>query len=128
MQSAFDQLAHLFDHPAPTGAMDEDQLSDPGSPAGESGATPGIHEQSPYEKQLASLRTYLASVPYECESVEDMENHLANIIDKLHAVTTARLWHLLPGWNELLVACVRIYLSGKQVLIGSAAGYDFAIL
>lgn len=90
-------------------AMDDDQLSAPGTPVSDGnggGTTPGNPEQTPYDKQLASLRTFLASVPYECESVEDMELHLANIVDKLHAVTLARLWHLLPGWNELLVACV----------------------
>ncbi len=106
MLSVFQQLADLSGHPALTVEMDEDQLSSPGSPVGESGATPGVPEKSQYEKQLASLSTYLASVPYECESVDEMNNHLAHIIDKLYAVTSARLWHLLPEWNGLLVACV----------------------
>ncbi|KAF9243864.1 hypothetical protein BU15DRAFT_71975 [Melanogaster broomeanus] len=61
--------------------MEEDDLDALDSPAEEiSSLTP---DQSSYEKQRANLQIYLDALPYECESVEEMQQQLEHIIAKL---------------------------------------------
>lgn len=52
--------------------------------------------------QRAKLRTHLDSVPYECESEEEMQAKLAHIVDKMTLCAQLCQWHLLPGWDEVL--------------------------
>lgn len=57
--------------------MDED----PSTPS-----TPGIDDGSPEDseaKDLAILQTYLDQVPYQCESPEQMDAKLQEIVGKL---------------------------------------------
>ena len=52
--------------------------------------------------QFAWYRTYWESVPYECESVEEMNAKLAQIIDKIYICSKSNQWHLISGWNNIL--------------------------
>jgi proteasome activator subunit 4 len=60
------------------------------------------HEQTDMEKQLASLKTYVSAVPYECESVEEMQAKLENIVGKIFVCAKAKNWFLLSTWDGLL--------------------------
>jgi proteasome activator subunit 4 len=59
-------------------------------------------EQSAHERQLASLRTFVNSVPYECESVEEMQAKLEDIVGKLMICAEAKHWLTLSTWDGVL--------------------------
>jgi proteasome activator subunit 4 len=55
-----------------------------------------------YEKQLASLQTYINSLPYKCESVEDIQDRLEDIIEKLYICAKTKNWTVLTTWDGML--------------------------
>ncbi|EGO02735.1 hypothetical protein SERLA73DRAFT_102663 [Serpula lacrymans var. lacrymans S7.3] len=57
--------------------------------------------QSP-DKQRASLQTYLDSLPYECESVDEMRAHLERIVGKLIICAESRNWLVMTTWDAML--------------------------
>ena len=65
--------------------------------------TPGeTADAAAYEKQLASLQTYLNALPYACESVEDMQDRLEDIIEKLYICVKTKNWTVLTTWDGML--------------------------
>ena len=65
--------------------------------------TPGeTADAAAYEKQLASLQTYLNALPYACESVEDMQDRLEGIIEKLYICVKTKNWTVLTTWDGML--------------------------
>ncbi|PCH33382.1 hypothetical protein WOLCODRAFT_21973 [Wolfiporia cocos MD-104 SS10] len=80
--------------------MEEDDVSMPDSPAWDSGTmTPG---HSATERQKASLQSYLDSLPYECESVEEMQSQLEFIVSRISICAEARNWLSLTTWDGML--------------------------
>lgn len=64
--------------------MDIGADSQPESPGIDSGTlSPDSAEQSLFDKQRTILQTYVDSVPYECESIEVMNEKLKGIIEKV---------------------------------------------
>jgi proteasome activator subunit 4 len=59
-------------------------------------------EQSAFEKQRASLQIYLDSVPYECETIEEMQAKLEDIVGKIMICAEAKNWLLLTTWDGML--------------------------
>ncbi|KAF9568547.1 hypothetical protein CPC08DRAFT_654918 [Agrocybe pediades] len=57
---------------------------------------------SAYDKQRASLQTYLDALPYECESIEDMQARLEEIIEKIYVCARSKNWLVLSTWDGLL--------------------------
>ncbi|KAG6889358.1 hypothetical protein C0995_001423 [Termitomyces sp. Mi166 len=57
---------------------------------------------SDYEKQLASLQTYLGSVPYATESVDEMHQKLEEIVGKIYIAAKAQNWLVLSTWDGML--------------------------
>ncbi|GLB36441.1 putative protein with domain of unknown function (DUF3437) [Lyophyllum shimeji] len=57
---------------------------------------------SDYEKQLASLQTYVRSVPYETESVEEMQGKLEEIVGKIFVAAKTQNWLVLSTWDGML--------------------------
>ncbi|KAH0590354.1 hypothetical protein H2248_000511 [Termitomyces sp. 'cryptogamus'] len=57
---------------------------------------------SDYEKQLASLQTYLDSVPYATESVDEMHRKLEEIVGKIYIAAKTQNWLVLSTWDGLL--------------------------
>ncbi|KAH9487094.1 Proteasome activator complex subunit 4 [Psilocybe cubensis] len=57
---------------------------------------------SVYDKQRASLQTYLDSLPYECETVEDMQARLEKIVEKIYICAKAKNWLVLSTWDGML--------------------------
>ncbi|KAF8807254.1 hypothetical protein BYT27DRAFT_7189352 [Phlegmacium glaucopus] len=75
--------------------MDDDDISENDSP-GE------INDQSAMEKQLAYLKTYLDSLPYECETVEEMQASLEEIVQKIYICARTKNWLVLSTWDGML--------------------------
>lgn len=48
------------------------------------------------------LQTYLDSLPYECESVEDMQAHLEYIVGKITTCAKSKNWLVLTTWDGAL--------------------------
>ena len=76
-------------------SMDEDGIYDIDS-AGE------LTEQSAMEEQRASLQTYLDSLSYECETVEEMQSRLEEIVQKIYICARTKNWLVLSTWDGML--------------------------
>jgi proteasome activator subunit 4 len=75
-------------------SMEEDDLSFVEAP--EDGP------QTAYEKQLSVLDTYLKSLPYECETPEQMQRALEEIVAKICIAAKAKNWLVLSTWDGML--------------------------
>jgi proteasome activator subunit 4 len=96
--------------------MDEDDLDALDSPSEEiSSLTP---DQS-YEKQTSNLNAYLRTLPYECESVEEMQKKLEYIISKLVICAASKNWSVLTTWDAMLQWYAPFSVLGRHVLTPS---------
>lgn len=75
--------------------MDDDEVSVIDTP----GETADI---SAYDKQRASLQTYLDSLPYKCETVEEMQTLLEEIVEKIYICARSKNWLVLSTWDGML--------------------------
>ena len=78
---------------------DEMSILEPPTPEEDDNLSP---EQSAFEKQRASLQIYLDSVPYECETIEEMQAKLEDIVGKIMICAEAKNWLLLTTWDGML--------------------------
>ncbi|KZT23745.1 hypothetical protein NEOLEDRAFT_1135845 [Neolentinus lepideus HHB14362 ss-1] len=78
--------------------MEDDDMYSSGTPSID---TPEVDEAA-YDQQLSSLRTYLTSVPYECESVQDMEAKLEYIVGRIAICAKTKNWLVLTTWDGML--------------------------
>ncbi|PAV21860.1 ARM repeat-containing [Pyrrhoderma noxium] len=53
-------------------------------------------------RQLEFLRVHVASVPYECETVDEMNERLNHIIHMIYTTAKSNQIDLLEGWNHVL--------------------------
>jgi HEAT repeat protein len=70
-----------------------------------------LNELSDHDRQLASLATYLKSVPYECESVEEMHAKLEYIVGKIYISIESK--NFLSHWDGMLQWYV-VYALGPR--------------
>ncbi|EJD04282.1 uncharacterized protein FOMMEDRAFT_167503 [Fomitiporia mediterranea MF3/22] len=83
--------------------MDDDEgLSTPISPVEESPDISADSEEAILSRQRAALRTYIDSVPYDCESPEEMEEKLANIVDMIYISAKSDQLDLMRSWDGVL--------------------------
>ncbi|KAF9056661.1 hypothetical protein BJ165DRAFT_1362353 [Panaeolus papilionaceus] len=75
--------------------MDDDDVSVLDSPS-------EVTEESAYDKQRATLQTYLNSLPYKCESIEEMDTRLEEIVAKIFICAASKNWLVLSTWDGLL--------------------------
>ncbi|KAG1757297.1 hypothetical protein EDB19DRAFT_1924203 [Suillus lakei] len=61
-----------------------------------------VSDRSAYEKQKATLLTYLDSLPYECESIDVMQAKLEYIVGKLIVCAESKNWLVLTTWDAIL--------------------------
>jgi proteasome activator subunit 4 len=61
-----------------------------------------VSDRSAYEKQKATLQTYLDSLPYECESIDVMQAKLEYIVGKLIVCAKSKNWLVLTTWDAIL--------------------------
>ncbi|CCM01636.1 uncharacterized protein FIBRA_03697 [Fibroporia radiculosa] len=81
-------------------SMDNEDMSVPDSPSWGSGTlTPG---QSASERQRAALHSYIDSLPYKCESVEEMQAKLEHIISRISICAETKNWLVLTTWDGML--------------------------
>lgn len=68
--------------------------------------TPGIATPDSNEDSVAydtkSLETYVASVPYKCESIPQMHSKLQWIVGRLLVCVKSRDWHNVHSCDSLL--------------------------
>ena len=89
--------------------MSEDEMSVFDHSADDDDGSPEL------QKQRASLQIYLDSVPYECETLEEMEEKLKQIVGKIMICAHAKNWLLLTTWDGMLQWCaVDLRPSVKQ--------------
>ncbi|KAK7468647.1 Proteasome activator BLM10 [Stygiomarasmius scandens] len=76
--------------------MEDDSMSYLDTPAGD------YIDQSSYDKQKSYLETYVNSVPYKCESIEDMHQRLEEIVGKIYICAKSQNWLALATWDGML--------------------------
>ena len=96
-------LNHLSSSAGSEIEMSDDEISVSDGPGQDDSL---LSEQSVLEKQRAALQVYLNSVPYECESVEEMQTKLEEIVGKIMICAHAKNWLLLTTWDGMLQWCV----------------------
>jgi proteasome activator subunit 4 len=55
-----------------------------------------------YEKQRASLQTYLDSLPYQAETIDEMQQKLEHIVGMIYVCAKSRNWLVLSTWDGML--------------------------
>lgn len=80
-----------------------------------------VTDRSAYEKQKATLQTYLDSLPYECESIDVMQAKLEYIVGKLIVCAKSKNWLVLTTWDAILQWYV-IVLHNTILLTPISAG------
>lgn len=81
--------------------MDVDPLSGSETPS-------ELEELSSYEKQKATLQTYIDSLPYPCESLEEMHQALEDIVGNIAICAKTRNWRVMSTWDHLVLSYVSI--------------------
>lgn len=61
-----------------------------------------VSGRSVYDKEKATLQTYLDSLPYECESIDAMQAKLEFIVGKLIVCAESKDWLVLTSWDAML--------------------------
>jgi proteasome activator subunit 4 len=92
------------------GAIDPDESSftsmdddDPGMETPTMEETDFSSEEDVIEKQWATTKTYIDSVPYQCETAEEMQAKLETIMGRIMVCARSKNWALLADWNYLLL-------------------------
>ena len=80
--------------------MDEDDIDILDSPAEE--ISPLATDQSSYEKERANLAVYVDALPYKCDTLQEMQQKLEHIIEKLLICAESKNWSVLTTWDALL--------------------------
>ncbi|KAF6766226.1 hypothetical protein DFP72DRAFT_838774 [Ephemerocybe angulata] len=62
----------------------------------------GDDPKSAYAKQVEAIQTHLKSLPYECETPEQMQRALEDIVAKISIAAKAQNWLVLGSWDGLL--------------------------
>ena len=79
--------------------MQDDDISVSETPIDSGTVTP---ERYSSEKQRNSFQTYVDSLPYECESIEEMQARLEFIVGKIFVCAQAKNWLVLTTWDGML--------------------------
>ena len=116
MPQSFDSSSETYFYTVQTIVMEEEDISTaPDSPAMENADL--SREETAMEKQRASLKTYISSLPYDAESEEDMHARLEFILARITICAEAKNWLVLATWDGVLqwCACVapRVLVSIK---------------
>jgi len=116
VSQSLDPSSEAFFYTLQSFAMEEEDISTaPDSPVIESNDL--SREQVAMEKQRASLKTYLSSLPYDVESEEDMHARLEFILGRIAICAEAKNWLVLATWDGVLQWCAcatrRMLISTK---------------
>ena len=87
--------------------------------------TPGVATPDSYEDSVAydtmSLETYLASVPYKCESIPQMHAKLQWIVGRLLVCVKSKDWQNVHNCDSLLHWSVSIFRFWRGGFLPSMA-------
>lgn len=108
MEAITQALASLFDFASsdPFNQVYSADLDMEDDEASSLSSTQEGDEQSWLEEKRESLQTYLDSIPYECESPQEMQEKLEFIVGRLYIAAKAKNWQLVTSWDGLLQWCV----------------------
>ena len=76
-----------------------------------------ISLDDPLEKQRAALQVYLDSVPYQCESLDQMQIKLESIIEKIIVCAHSKNWVSISHWDGLLQWFVHLATVSQSLII-----------
>jgi proteasome activator subunit 4 len=60
------------------------------------------------EAQLKSIQSYINSVPYTCETVEEMRVQLGGIVGNIAVCISSKNWPLLTTWDGVLQCWIEL--------------------
>jgi hypothetical protein len=63
---------------------------------------PGVGAESILDKQRAALKLCLDSLPYKCESIDEMQAKFEEIVTKIVICVHAKNWRTLRAWDGML--------------------------
>ncbi|KAF8328806.1 uncharacterized protein EI90DRAFT_3063646 [Cantharellus anzutake] len=103
--------------------MDEDEIF-------EHSVSPIIEEVDNVEdsKQAKSLEIYLKSLPYECESTEDMLSTLNCIVQNLVLTARTANWSVNVGWDETLQYWLIMRYPMPRIVRAGLARFYFELI
>lgn len=81
--------------PSKSPLMEEDPLNISDTPS-EPSDLPG------FDKQRASLQNHLDSLPYQSESIDEMQEKLEHIVGMMYVCAKAKNWLVLTTWDGML--------------------------
>jgi hypothetical protein len=87
-------------------ANQDDIFTDPATPVTEEQSALSSEDHD-LAKQRASLDSYLKSLPYACETEEQMHVHLEHIFGRIAVCVETKNWMVLTTWDGLLEWCAR---------------------
>ena len=85
---------------------ENDGLSTPASPVDETDADAVGTDEAIRLKQHAALKTYIDSVPYDCESPEEMDEILSSIVSKINVAAKTNRVEIMRKLDEALILLV----------------------
>jgi len=63
---------------------------------------PGDADASTADKHRVLIQTYLSSLPYVCESIDEMQAKLEDIVGKIAVCAHVKDWVSLDAWDNKL--------------------------
>jgi len=91
------EIVYCAEHESEMGGFLDDDMSVSETPVESEGTV-----LSAWEKQHLALQTYLNSMPYDCESIQEMQAKLEMIVGKIFICAQAQNWLALAAWDALL--------------------------
>ncbi|KAG8905939.1 hypothetical protein FRB99_007944 [Tulasnella sp. 403] len=85
-------------------------------------------EETDEERQLRVLDGYITSLPYPCESVEEMKRELDNIIGKLFIAVESRQWNHVLVWDRIFLSWISLKYPLPRSLRASLARVYYELI
>ncbi|KAG9039991.1 hypothetical protein FRB95_004463 [Tulasnella sp. JGI-2019a] len=107
--------------------LDDDvDIFDAGAPNGR--ADTKRKEETDEEKQLRILEGWTSSVPYACESLEEMQQQLEVIVSKLLIAAESRHWEHLVAWDGALASWLGLKYPFPRALRAKLARFYYELI
>ena len=118
-------ISKLLSGKSPHGSsllMESDGLSTPASPIVGDEDQAGSPDDVIQAKQQAALKTYIDSVPYECESPEHMVHLLQDIVGKISIAARSNRVEISRKLDEAVNTCETYFSSFRPLELTRFAG------
>lgn len=104
VEANLEDWANMADDEMEDWSLDEDdnEVSSNLTDFGERSDAPRKKDETDEERQLRNLEGWTSSVPYACETREEMQEQLEIIVSKLLIAAESRHWEHVVAWNSSL--------------------------